>query len=390
MDPLLCGDDVKGEHHASRAWVHCVQRAAGRPLLMRAGGIAIYLILSFIVGWIMEHSFFRVLDESGADNENTHSETNARDDAALMDAYSNAVVDVVDRVSPAVVHVQVRSVRKGRVGQGSGSGVVVSPDGLVLTNNHVIDGAQSISLSQGDGQRFGARLVGRDPDTDLAVLRAETSERLKYARLANSKTLRPGQIAIAIGNPLGFQSTVTAGIISAVGRSLRAENGRLIDDVIQTDAALNPGNSGGPLVNSAGHVIGINTATIMGAQGLCFAVASNTAEYVLTQILAHGRVRRGVMGIVAEHVVLPQSARHKHGLAQASAIGIRAVQQGGPAETAGLAAGDILIALDGVPVAAVDDVARVLDAKRISQKVAAHVLRNGETLEVSIVPEERN
>lgn len=357
---------------------------------MRAGGIAIYLILSFIVGWIMEHSFFRVLDESGADNENTHSETNARDDAALMDAYSNAVVDVVDRVSPAVVHVQVRSVRKGRVGQGSGSGVVVSPDGLVLTNNHVIDGAQSISLSQGDGQRFGARLVGRDPDTDLAVLRAETSERLKYARLANSKTLRPGQIAIAIGNPLGFQSTVTAGIISAVGRSLRAENGRLIDDVIQTDAALNPGNSGGPLVNSAGHVIGINTATIMGAQGLCFAVASNTAEYVLTQILAHGRVRRGVMGIVAEHVVLPQSARHKHGLAQASAIGIRAVQQGGPAETAGLAAGDILIALDGVPVAAVDDVARVLDAKRISQKVAAHVLRNGETLEVSIVPEERN
>lgn len=213
---------------------------------------------------------------------------------------------------------------------------------------------------------------------------------MKYARLADSKALRPGQIAIAIGNPLGFQSTVTAGIISAVGRSLRAENGRLIDDVIQTDAALNPGNSGGPLVNSAGHVIGINTATIMGAQGLCFAVASNTAEYVLTQILAHGHVRRGVMGIVAEHVVLPQSARHRHGLTQSSAIGIRAVQQGGPAEIAGLVASDILVALDGVPTAAIDDVSRVLDAKRINQKVAAEVLRNGEKLQFSIVPEERS
>lgn len=338
----------------------------------------------------MEYPIFRVLDETGAEAESSSYRANdTHDDAVLMDAYSNAVVDVVDRVSPAVVHVQVRGSRNGRMSQGSGSGVVVSPDGLVLTNNHVIDGAQNISLSQGDGQKFGARLVGRDPDTDLAVLRAETSEHLQYARLADSKKLRPGQIAIAIGNPLGFQSTVTAGIISAVGRSLRAENGRLIDDVIQTDAALNPGNSGGPLVNSAGRVIGINTATIMGAQGLCFAVASNTAEYVLMQILAHGRVRRGVMGIVAEHVVLPQNVRHRHGLVQASGIGIRAVQQGGPAEQAGLLAGDILIALDSVPTAAVDDVARVLDAKHISQKVAAHVLRNGEKQEFSIVPEER-
>jgi len=367
----------------------CSQRTARLSLLMRVRGIAIYLTLSIIVGWIMEHNFFRVLDESGSESSYTSPEPEQRSDATLMDAYSNAVVDVVDRVAPAVVHVQVRSERNGRVGQGSGSGVVVSPDGLVLTNNHVIDGAQSISLSQGDGQRFGARLIGRDPDTDLAVLRAETPERLKYARLADSKALRPGQIAIAIGNPLGFQSTVTAGIISAVGRSLRAENGRLIDDVIQTDAALNPGNSGGPLVNSAGRVIGINTATIMGAQGLCFAVASNTAEYVLTQILAHGHVRRGVMGIVAEHVVLPQSARHRHGLTQSSAIGIRSLQSGGPAEIAGLVAGDVLIALDGMPTAAVDDVSRVLDAKRINQKVAAEVLRNGEKLQFSIVPEER-
>ena len=193
---------------------------------------------------------------------------------------------------------------------------------------------------------------------------------------------RKGKLAETRPDTLGAQ--VVTGLMQRTGL-----DPRLIDDVIQTDAALNPGNSGGPLVNSAGHVIGINTATIMGAQGLCFAVASNTAENVLMQILAHGRVRRGVMGIVAEHVVLPQNVRHRHGLVQASGIGIRAVQQGGPAESAGLIAGDILIALDSAPTAAVDDVARVLDAKRISQKVAAHVLRNGEKLEFSIVPEER-
>lgn len=338
----------------------------------------------------MEHSIFRVFDSSDVEREIVPPGSVARDDTALMDAYSNAVVDVVDTVSAAVVHVQVKSTRGGRTGQGAGSGVVVSPDGLILTNNHVIDGAQSITLAQGDGQHFGARLVGRDPDTDIAVLRAETTERLKFAKLADSKKLRPGQIAIAIGNPLGFQSTVTAGIISAVGRSLRAENGRLIDDVIQTDAALNPGNSGGPLVNSAGHVIGINTATIMGAQGLCFAVASNTAEYVLTQILSHGRVRRGVMGIVAEHVVLPQRIRHALGLSQTGAIGIRSVQANGPANTAGLKAGDIMIALDGIAIAGVDDVSRVLDAKHINQKVIATVLRSGKKLEFALVPEERS
>ena len=338
----------------------------------------------------MEHSVFRVLDDSGIEREGGRQNSGLTNDAALLDSYSNTVVDVVDAVSPAVVHVQVRGSRGGRNGQGSGSGVIVSPDGLVLTNNHVIDGAQTIALAQGDGQRFGARLIGRDPDTDLAVLRAETTERLKFARLADSKKLRPGQIAIAIGNPLGFQSTVTAGIISAVGRSLRAENGRLIDDIVQTDAALNPGNSGGPLVNSSGHVIGINTATIMGAQGLCFAVASNTAEYVLTQILSHGRVRRAVMGIVAEHVVLPQRIRHEFGLAQTGAIGIRGVQNGGPAEAAGMKAGDILVALDGVAISSVDDVARVLDHKHIAQKAIVTVIRGAEKLEFPIVPEERS
>ena len=336
----------------------------------------------------MDINVFSVLDEDHRDTPDAAPRPVAQSDDQLHDAYSRAVVDVVETVSPAVVHVHVRGAR-GRGGQGSGSGVVVSPDGLVLTNNHVVEGANAITLTESDGQRFNARLVGRDPDTDLAVLRAETTERLKFARLANSKLLRPGQIAIAIGNPLGFQSTVTAGIISAVGRSLRAENGRLIDDVIQTDAALNPGNSGGALVNSAGEVIGINTATIMGAQGLCFAVASNTAQYVLLQVLAHGRVRRGVIGIVAEYMTLPQRIRHALDLTQRGAIGIRSVHQGGAAETAGLKAGDVLISLGGVPLDGIDDVARVLDAGRISQPLEARALRNGELLKLTVVPVER-
>jgi S1-C subfamily serine protease len=213
-------------------------------------------------------------------------------DEELLDAYSSAVVGVVEAVSPSVVHVQVRGSRQGRVAQGSGSGTILSPDGIVLTNNHVVEGASAIELALTDDRHFPARVLGRDPDTDIAVLRAETSDRLPAARLGNSKKIKPGQIAIAIGNPLGFESTVTAGIVSAVGRSLRAQNGRLIGDVIQTDAALNPGNSGGPLVNSRAEVIGVNTAVIMGAQGICFSVAANTAQHVLTQVLQHGRVRR--------------------------------------------------------------------------------------------------
>ena len=313
-------------------------------------------------------------------------------DAPLLDAYSEAVVGVVDAVSPAVVHVHMRGARSphGRgEGQGSGSGVVVAPDGLMLTNNHVVEGASAITVTLNDGAQFSARPIGRDPDTDLAVLRADTTELLKFATLANSKMLRPGQIAIAIGNPLGFQSTVTAGIISAVGRSLRAQNGRLIDDVIQTDAALNPGNSGGPLVNSAGAVIGVNTATILGAQGLCFAVASNTAEFVLTQILKHGRVQRGLIGIAGELVMLPQRLRHALGLKQATAIGVRSAQSGGPAETAGLQAGDLLVRLDGETVAGVDDIARILDHNRIARTVSVDVVRGGKVLSVDLIPQER-
>jgi S1-C subfamily serine protease len=311
------------------------------------------------------------------------------EDGALLDAYSRAVVAVVEAVSPAVVHVQIKGAWAGRRAQGSGSGVVVSPDGLVLTNNHVVDGAQHIDLSLADGRSCKARVLGRDADTDLAVLRCETSETLPSTRLANSKEVRPGQIAIAIGNPLGFESTVTAGIVSAVGRSLRASNGRLIGDVIQTDAALNPGNSGGPLVNSAAGVIGINTAMIAGAQGICFSVASNTALYVLTQVLAHGRVRRARIGIVAEQVTLPQRMRDRAGLTQASGVHVRDLAADSPADRAGIRPGDVLVEIDNTPVTGVDDLTRLLDDKRIGKKLRAKVLRGGASTHADLVPEER-
>ena len=233
---------------------------------------------------------------------------------------------VVEAVSPSVVHVQVRGNRRGQAAQGSGSGTILSPDGLVLTNNHVVEGATAIELALADSRRMPARILGRDPDTDIAVLRAETRDSLPAARLGNSKRVKPGQVAIAIGNPFGFESTVTAGIVSAVGRSLRAQNGRLIGDVIQTDAALNPGNSGGPLVNSRGEVIGVNTAVIMGAQGICFSVAANTAQHVLTQILQHGRVRRARLGIAGDQVQLPQRLRVKAGLTQEAGVRVVEVQ----------------------------------------------------------------
>jgi S1-C subfamily serine protease len=312
-----------------------------------------------------------------------------RADEELLDSYSRAVVDAVDAVAPAVVHVEVAGVRRGRTAQGTGSGVIVSPDGLMLTNNHVIDEAQAISVSLSDGRKFAARALGRDADTDLAVLRGETGETLPIARLANSKRVRPGQIAIAIGNPLGFQSTVTAGIVSAVGRSLRAQNGRLIGDVIQTDAALNPGNSGGPLVSSAGEVIGINTAMIIGAQGICFSVAANTALHVLTQILAHGRVRRARIGIVAEQTALPARLAYKAELNQSGGVRIREVQPGSPADNAGLKAGDLLVRLDGEPVTGVDDMFRMLDEHRIGKVVSATLLRGGKLVEVSVRPVDR-
>jgi S1-C subfamily serine protease len=287
------------------------------------------------------------------------------------------------------VHVQVRGARRGVMAQGSGSGTILSPDGIVLTNNHVVEGAASIELALTDGRRFAARALGRDPDTDIAVLRADTSDGLPAARLGNSKKLKAGQIAIAIGNPLGFESTVTAGIISAVGRSLRAQNGRLIGDVIQTDAALNPGNSGGPLVNSRAEVVGVNTAVIMGAQGICFSVAANTAQHVLTQVLQHGRVRRARLGIAGDQVALPQRLKARTGLTQDSAVRVVEVQPGSPAQSGGLEPGDVIVALDQDVVTGIDDIARILDGSRINKRVAVRVLREGNLETIEIVPTER-
>ncbi|HEX2137096.1 MAG TPA: trypsin-like peptidase domain-containing protein, partial [Microvirga sp.] len=234
---------------------------------------------------ILDHQ----VEPSSADRSTLPSSS----DGALLDAYSEAVAGVVDRVGPAVVRVEPQA--QGRPA-GVGSGVIIAPDGLVLTNSHVMQGRREARLTLSDGRTLEARVLGDDPDTDLALLRA-TTDGLPYARLGDSKQLRRGQIAVAIGNPLGFESTVTAGVVSALGRSLRGSTGRLIDDVIQTDAALNPGNSGGPLVSTRGEVIGINTAMIMGAQGICFAVASNTAGFVVAELIRHGRVRRASIGV---------------------------------------------------------------------------------------------
>jgi S1-C subfamily serine protease len=310
-------------------------------------------------------------------------------DADLLDAYSRTVAAVVDRAAPAVVHIRAAGSRSGRPAGGTGSGAVISPDGLILTNHHVVDGADRLDLAFADGRRTGARVLGVDPDTDLAVLRAETTDRLASVSLGDSKTIRRGQIAVAIGNPLGFESTVTAGIVSAVGRSLRARNGRLIDDVLQTDAALNPGNSGGPLVDGRGAVIGINTAMIMGAQNLCFAVAANTARHVLTQILAHGRVRRGQLGVAGQTVQLPNRVRHTLGVAQATAVLIVEVSPAGPAAAAGLRHGDLLLALDGQPVTGVDDLVRLLDASRIGRALEARVLTDHRLRSIDLTPAAR-
>src|SRR6266581_3406033 len=250
------------------------------------------------------------------------------DDQALLDAYSRAVIDVVERVGPAVVRLDVTANGEHRHG-GTGSGVIVAPDGLVLTNSHVVGGtAARVKVTTVDGRSLTARVVGDDPDTDLALVRVDAPVTLPAARLGDSKRLRRGQLVVAIGNPLGFESTVTVGVVSALGRSLRARSGRLIDDVIQTDAALNPGNSGGPLVSSRGEVIGVNTAIIQGAQGICFAVASNTAQFVLGELVRHGRVRRAFIGISAQQTTIPRRLQLASGLMQSSAATITSSEPG--------------------------------------------------------------
>jgi S1-C subfamily serine protease len=345
--------------------------------------------------WRISVKLIPLNDDAGLGGSRTAAAAQAvpPEDQALLDVYSRAVIDVVDRVGPAVVGLAVRT-DKSR--GGSGSGVVVAPDGLILTNSHVADAAGGrgtaarIAVTTADGLELRARLVGDDPDTDLALLRVDEAVTLTAAPLGDSKRLKRGQLVIAIGNPLGFESTVTTGVVSALGRSLRSRTGRLIDDLIQTDAALNPGNSGGPLVSSHGEVVGINTAVIMGAQGICFAVAANTAQFVLGELVRHGRVRRAFIGISAQQTAIPQRRRRAASLEQDSAVMVSTVESGSAADRAGLKAGDIVLGLDGVAITGADDLMRALTGEKIGRSVALDVLRGTERLTISLVPQERN
>src|SRR6266702_3125987 len=318
------------------------------------------------------------------------TEPTPANDQALLDAYSNAVIGVTERVGPAVVRVETGpKVRTARERGGLGSGIVISPDGLVLTNSHVVGSSKEIRLRDVEGNVGDARVLGVDPDTDLALLRANGVRDLPYAALGNSKSLRRGQLVIAIGNPLGFESTVTAGVVSALGRSIRSVSGRTIEDVIQTDAALNPGNSGGPLVSSAAEVIGINTAIINGAQGICFAVASNTAQFVLSEIIRHGYVRRAYIGVAGQTALIPRRHAVVAGVDNTMGALLAQIEPDGPAAQAGLLPGDVVIRLDGVDVNGVDDLIRVLDRDRIGRRLAMDVLRMGRLRAVDIHPIER-
>jgi S1-C subfamily serine protease len=300
-------------------------------------------------------------------------------DAGLLDAYSRAVIHSVDTVGPAVVRIDASDAR--------GSGVIFTPDGFVLTNHHVVDGRARISATLPDGRSLGAVLVGRDADSDLAVLRIDGSA-LPWARLGDSRRVRVGQVAVAIGNPYGFDHTVTSGVVSALGRSLRSRSGRLMDDVIQTDAALNPGNSGGPLVTTSGDVIGINTAMIPAAHGICFAIASNTVRFVASRLIRDGRIRRSFIGVAGQQTPIPRALARAYQIAAASGVLASTIEPGSPASAAGMKEGDVILAFAGVPVSGVDDLHRLLTEDRIGQVTDITVLRRGRREVLAISPAE--
>lgn len=316
-------------------------------------------------------------------------------DGELLDAYSRAVTSAAARVSPSVVNIEVRQARRavepsgdpGRDTRGSGSGIILTPDGFVLTNSHVVHGTSRQDVMLTDGRRFRAELIGDDPDTDLAVLRIPGSS-LAPVSIGDSQSLQVGQLVIAVGNPYGFQCTVTAGVISAVGRSLRSSSGRLIDNVIQTDAALNPGNSGGPLVTSGGKVIGVNTAVILPAQGICFAIAINTAKFVASRLIRDGRIRRGYLGVAGQTVSLPRRVSRFHKIVAESGILVVSVEERGAARRAGLQEGDIILAFDGQQTAGIDDLHRLLTETRVGVGAPLTILRGVKKVDLQIVPEE--
>lgn len=337
------------------------------------------------------------LNHSAADeSSNSSAHSLQHDERHLLDVYSQTVVHAAELASPAVVHitvakkpalrVPVRSRSRERL-SGTGSGFIISPEGFIVTNSHVVHEMEEIGVSLPDGRNFKALMVGEDRSTDIALLRIYASD-LKAIAFGDSSKLKVGQLAIAIGNPYGFQYTVTAGVVGALGRSLRSSTGRLIDNVIQTDAALNPGSSGGPLVNSRGEVVGINTAIIRPAQGICFAVASNTAQYIVGKLLTEGKVRRGYLGIAGQGMSLHQRIVSFNKLTVHSGILIQSIEPASPASHCGLLTGDVIVGFDDKPVANIDDLHRVLEEKTIGRQAKLSVLRNGKLTDVAITPAE--
>jgi len=340
---------------------------------------------------------FRLLSNEAIYKQGTRGfdDVAGRDDE-LLDAYSKAVINGAERVSPSVVNLDVRSSpgRKKTIPlhlpeelRGTGSGFIFTPDGFVLTNSHVVHGANRIEITLPDGRRFQGEMVGEDPDTDLAVVRINGSN-LIPAPLGDSQKIRVGQLVIAIGNPYGFQCTVTSGVVSAIGRSLRAISGRLIDNIIQTDAALNPGNSGGPLVTSLGEVVGVNTAMILNAQGICFAIAINTAKFVAGKLIKEGKIRRSYIGLGGQNVPLLRRIVRFYHLPVESGILVVSVEDRSPAQKAGLSEGDIIIGFDGHPIAGIDDLHKILTEEKVGVKTPLTIIRRTEKLVLDIVPEE--
>ena len=314
-------------------------------------------------------------------------------DDDLMDAYSRAVISAAEKVSPSVVYIEVQQPvrsRKGRIPRetrGSGSGFIFTPDGFILTNSHVVSGAKRIEVTVTDGHKHQADLIGDDPDTDLAVIRINAAN-LVPAHLGEAQKIRVGQLVVAIGNPYGFQYSITAGVVSALGRSLRAQSGRLMDDVIQTDAALNPGNSGGPLVNSRGEVIGVNTVMILPAQGICFATSIDTAKFVASRLIRDGRVSRSYIGLAGQNVPLPRRIVRFYNLPVETGILVVSFEDLSPARRAGVLSGDIIVGFDDHPIAGIDDLHKLLTEERIGRKSSLVVIRLTEKLNVDVIPEE--
>jgi S1-C subfamily serine protease len=344
----------------------------------------------FIVTEEDEPNPVRLLNESQPRNGRAFGGSNdIPSDYSLLDEYSRAVVSAVERVAPAVANIEIQQQSKNRprdIG-GSGSGFVIAPDGFILTNSHVVHSATRIVVNLSDGRDYPAQLVGDDPETDLAVIRIDAPH-LVHVRLADSESLRVGQVAIAIGNPLGFQASVTAGVISALGRSMHSQSGRLIDNIIQTDAALNPGNSGGPLVNSAGEVIGVNTAMIRPAQGICFAIASNTARLVAGWLIRDGRIRRSYIGVAGQNVPLHRRVIRFYNLPLETGVLVVSVETDSPARSAGLWEGDIIVGFNDRPIGTIHDLHKMLVNEQIGVPTKLLVIRHTEKLELSVLPAE--